>query len=317
MSSPTSCTACWILCLLLSQIVSAHGDPLSATMRKGDPRLEQCITLAALRLNVGELLEQLSAQAGVILSAEDRDGTAGEQVSVFLRDVSLGDAMDALWSLFSYKRAEWHWRRLGKEGDFRYQLQRPVAARQFATRLQKITQEEFEAQAEVILTSLRMTPEQREKFLKKYAEERLLKGDKQAQDFIHDKSVQSGMSLFAEALPANIQQSVLRGGEAIRVPVSQLSPQGQAFVHSTWTDFRGFRTRPDGTREPIPEPSWVQFRAHRPHRAQVAPVLFMDIGGIGGCGYLGGAPLENAIKQKIEDLRRKPPPTAGFRWRNW
>jgi len=123
-----------------------------------------------------------------------------------------------------------------------------------------MTQEEFETQAEVTLASLRMPPEQREKFLKKYAEERLLTEDRQAHDFIHDKSVQSGMSLFGEALPVDIRQSVLRGGEPIRVPVSQLSPQGQAFVHSTWTDFRGFRTRHDGTREPIPQPTWVQFR---------------------------------------------------------
>src|SRR5437867_123663 len=79
--------------------VAARADTLTDAMRKEDPRLEQRVSLATSRIPVGALLEKLSAQTGVRITADDRQGAGDDEVAVFLHDVPLATAMDALWSL--------------------------------------------------------------------------------------------------------------------------------------------------------------------------------------------------------------------------
>ena len=102
MLSRSVIAACGFLLTLALATPAAHAGPLSEAERKQDPRLEKRVTLLApRRYYLGELLETLSEQTGVSLSASDRDGAAGELVLVRLQDVPLFEVMNALWSLVS------------------------------------------------------------------------------------------------------------------------------------------------------------------------------------------------------------------------
>ena len=88
----------------------ALGDDLKASEARQDARLEKRVTLSEPRVWLGDLLEKLTAQTGVSLSAGDSgDGAGDPEVTVFVTGTRLKDLMSALWSLVSYRGAEWHW----------------------------------------------------------------------------------------------------------------------------------------------------------------------------------------------------------------
>jgi len=89
----------FLILFAASMTLPGASDPLTDKMRQEDSRLDKPVTLIAPRIYVGELLERLSEQMGVRLTAGEKDGAADDQVMVLLKDVPLGDAMNALWSL--------------------------------------------------------------------------------------------------------------------------------------------------------------------------------------------------------------------------
>ena len=127
-----SCFIAIGLFLALLPAFPSRADEVTAAMRKADARLQTRVTLRSPRILVGEMLERLSRQSGVTLTADADSLTGGDSVAVSLRDVPLADAMNALWSLFSYRHAEWDWRRnaiRGESGRYAYTLARPDYAR--------------------------------------------------------------------------------------------------------------------------------------------------------------------------------------------
>ena len=99
------------LSLALLPALPGRADEVTAAMRQADPRLQTRVTLCSPRILVGELLERLSKESGVALAADDESAAGSDAVTVSLQDVPLVDALDALWSLFSYKHMERDWRR--------------------------------------------------------------------------------------------------------------------------------------------------------------------------------------------------------------
>jgi hypothetical protein len=289
---------------LLSELLVAlciatcsYGDTLTEAMRKEDPRLEQRVILSAPRVYSGELLERLSALTGVSLSAGERDGAADAQLSVFLRDVPLADALDALWSLLSYRDAGWHWEREGEKGGFAYRLIRPLAAQQLAARLEQQLQANFEDEAAIKQAYLGLTPEQ-------LAEK--ARQDPKARTLVEFPRTREGLRTFSETLSPEMQQRVLRRQDVITIPVNQLSEQGRAFVKMVWSEGEHFQINPvDGSRTPTPEPDSITFFTEQSN-GMITPVLAIDIPGAGAHGYLGGRPLEMAYLRKLDDLWMLP-----------
>jgi len=88
--------------LLISLLAHpSRADEVTATMRKADTRLQTRVTLRSPHILMGELLERLSKQSGVTLTADTWSAAGSDSVTVSLRDVPLADAMNTLWSLFS------------------------------------------------------------------------------------------------------------------------------------------------------------------------------------------------------------------------
>jgi len=272
--------------LLLTAGATA-ADPITSQMRRDDPRLAQRVSLTRPRLYVAELLAELSRQTGVELVAGDvGDGAGDEQVTAILRDVPLADALDALWSLVSYRGAEWHWQRLGKEGSYRYRLLRPRAAQLLAAQMRQRIQTDFEAHAAAMLAGAFADDRTRAKM---EARDPALRG------LVESERLRAGLRLFAETLPPETRLAVLRREARPYVRGSDLSPTGQAFIRFLWDQ----ATRlPTGERLPIPEPTVVFFFVEW-FPNEIAPSLYIMPDGIGGYAYIGGVPYERVWQERI------------------
>ncbi len=292
--------AAWVvglICLLGSIATPVGSEPLSTAVRQEDERLEKQVTLAATAVYLGEFLERLSRETGISLEAgSNGDGAGDPRISVYLSQVPVGDAMNALWSLVSYKNARWHWSRTGTRGQYRYRLLRTRPAQLFGALLQQQAQADFEAHAGTMLSAVQMSPEQQRQIAAR---------NKLAGALLPDSQLRAGLSTFAQVLSPTQRAAVLRGETQVTVPVSQLPPEGQAFIKTFRSQSQVVNITPDGERRPAPEPTWVRFRARRV-TGDIAPVLFMDVEHLGGYGCLGGQPFEQEWKNQLGDLWMLP-----------
>ncbi len=282
------------LCLALLPALPGRADEVTAAMRKADPRLQTRVTLRSPRILIGELLERLSRQSGVALSADDETAAGGDAVAVSLRDVPLADALDALWSLFSYKHMEWDWRRSpvkGEQGKYAYRLARPNYARSQAERLKEQVQADFEAQAQQLFAALDMPPDQ----LKEAAKHDLL-----MDSLLDDGRVRPAMRVLAN-LPPGALTAMLRGGPSIVMPVSQLPQQSQQALEEarTWlaAKFASDHVPEEMIKKGTPVPTRIGISVSR-DPDQVAPGLYIDTG-MGSGDYFGGGYMEVPWRQKM------------------
>lgn len=289
---PTS----WAALLVL--LLAGRGDagPLTASIRRTDQRLKRTVSVKADRIYVGDLVAALAQQSGVSIACSEDDGAADDIVAVSFKGVPVADAMDSLWSLLSYREAEWQWKRTGKPERYSYRLERPLAARQLPLRLQAETEASFEQQTErLIAAALLPTPDLEE----------LARRDREAAMLVQSPRMRAGLRTVAEVLTPEQWRQAVRGGAEFEIPVTRLSQTGRAFVHSVWSSTKALRKGADGVFEPVPEPSTLTIRRDRLGN-NLAPVLFIDLEGIGAYGYSGGMPLQRDWLARLKELWRLP-----------
>ena len=284
--------------LLLASCVQAA--PVSLILRRQDPRLEKPVSCVARHIYVGELIEKLSNQSGVALTADEAGGAADVDVTVSLDHVPLGDAMEALWSLVSYQDAEWDWERIGKEGRYKYRLVQPEAARLLPNTLHDQVDKEVQAQTKNLLDALKMTPDQ----LKEAAKDDPLLAS--MADGSKDDRVRPSMNIFAD-LPPELQDSILQDHTGVVIPLSGLSPRGRRYVHDNWLADRnrgGLTKDEQGNLIPVREPQSISVSCGYSD-LKMAPSLNIDTGF--GCGDLaGGGWMEKEWRSKVSLLWLRP-----------
>jgi len=260
-------------------------------MRKADARLQTRVTLRSPHILMGELLERLSKQSGVTLTTDTWSAAGSDSVTVSLRDVPLADAMNTLWSLFSYKHMEWDWRRRavkGEAGKYTYTLTRPDYARFQAERLKEQVQTDFEAQAQKMLGALEMTPDQ----LKEAA-----KNDFLLDSFLVDGRVGPGMRVLA-SLPPETLQNILHSRQGMNIAVSELSPAALKALRESWDWEVATITKQGYSKSSmLPESDHVGINVDR-SPDMVAPSLYID-SGRGSGQIFGGSYLEAAWQKKM------------------
>ena len=247
------------LCLVMMPLLPGRADEITAAMRKADPRLQTRVTLRSPHILMGEPLERLSKQSGVPITTDGESATGGDAVAVSLPGVPLADAMDALWSLFSYRHAEWNWRRSpvkgaegkGAKGKYVYRLTRPDYARFQAKRLKEQVQADFEAQAQELLNALNMPSDQ----LKEAA-----KHDFLLNSMVVDGRVEPGMRVLA-GLPPGALTALLRGGPPITMAVSQLPPHSKQALQEARAWLAAEFARQGTSEEMIKGPCRSQLRS--------------------------------------------------------
>ncbi len=192
-----------------------------AVLRKEDKRLEQVVSADRPWVYLGELLEALSEQSGVSVTASDADGAAGEEMTAVLEAMPLADVMDNLTALLSHKGARWQWRREGdgsKGKPFVYRLMRPAnAVGAYAEAMKAQIQADFEKDAEVMIAGLDMTPEELKQKAKQHPHVEYL---------ISGKSTRMGVQAFRDGFTPEERQKIIQGLDAKVVPLKDLSPSG-------------------------------------------------------------------------------------------
>lgn len=295
----------YIVCLWITSTCSIPcfaGEGITLATRKDDPRLQTPVTLVAPRIYIADLLEKLSAQSHVAITCGLQDGAGDSPVCVRLKEVPLGDALDALWSLVGYQKAEWRWDRNGEKGAYTYHLARPLMAQRFPEYLHEQIQAEFESLCLEMMKAARMTPKERKAFLAEFLPKRLEIDKKEVALWsspLEDRTW-GGIRMFMDTFSQEQQLRILRSQESPRVNVSDLNAEGKAWVHRDWLESSPHRILSNGTTEPKPEPEKIQFHTTYSQGTHTAPA--MSIYTEGGYPYFGGTPFEKAIQKKLEAL---------------
>ncbi len=135
---------------------------ITAEMRTADARLETKIALSEPRTRLGALLEKIAKTTGIALAADRRDGTADVYVQAYCDGLPVADAMNALWSLLSYRKGELEWHAEGSKEKHSYTLGRPWRADQFARERQSWMSTAFRRHADTLLQAVDGSEAQRE-----------------------------------------------------------------------------------------------------------------------------------------------------------
>ena len=214
------CRLSLLLCVWLFA-VPGWSATITPQQRAEDKRLEHPITLNVPHIYLGEFIERLAGETGVDISMDNRDEGSGAVICAYLSRIPLGDVMDALWSLNSFRGAEWHWQRSGEAGKYRYRFMRTDSAKNLAGKLRQSIQSSFEQEAALLQVSAKLSPEERKKWMDK---------EKSEDPLLSDERVLGGIRIFGEAFPPAMQAQILRGEENPTIQVNQLSPQSQDFL---------------------------------------------------------------------------------------
>ena len=279
------------LSLILMPTVPGMADEVTAAMQRADARLQTRVTLRLPRVLVSELLERLSKQSGVPLIADDWSTAGSDSVAVSLNNVPVADAMNALWSLFSYKHMEWDWRRSpvkGEQGKYTYTLARPDYARFQAERLKEQVQADFEAQARELIGALDTPPDQ----LKEAA-----RTDKLLNSLLVDSRVRPGLRILA-SLPPETLLNLLRNQQPLSLPITELSPDLQKALQESRAWEVALASKQGHPASSVgPQSDHVSIYVGSINGI-VAPAIFIDVGR-GSGDYFGGNYLEDAWLRKM------------------
>lgn len=285
-----------------AQIERPVTEPnITAEMRHDDPRLAQRVTVWHQRIRVGELLQEISSTTHVSITAGDRDGAEDPHVAVFFRDVPLSTALNAVWSLMSYRTALWRWDRYGSAGAYTYRLVVPQNARGLRDRLNAWVQQQFEANAAKLMAACDGTDAERRAALKDlYGDPDQLGTTQTAERLWVD------IRAFKHALTPEQQKQVLRGETEIDVPMSALDPASRQRVMADWHEYAdtpvySLVAGRMVEQPPRPEPTGVHF-----HLVGYlnTPSLCLDmIASTSEAPYeIGGIPLERDYRARIRGL---------------
>ena len=189
----------------------------------GDARLDHKFTFEQRQARIGEVFDAVEKQTGIHLTVEDRDGAAGEMISVFVRDLPVADLMISVWSLVSFQRGEWRWIVTeDKQSKTReYRLIRPAIARDYSGVIDAEIKKYFEALMEANI---------RASHLNKLSSEDAAEFP-EALLSITDKETRLKERAFASLCTPQQRLQLLRGQTTLEATKSDWTPEVQAYIN--------------------------------------------------------------------------------------
>jgi hypothetical protein len=301
MKSRESWVAIVVLLCLAPALGTAQGRLDADTIRQ-DTRLDNAVSLQAPSLYVGAMLERLSKLSGVELHASENDGAADELVSIYADKVPLHEVMEALWSLLSYRQAEWKWVRSGSSDSYVYTLERPRPARELASKLRAMIQDEFEHDVRLLIQAAHAQPNERRTIIRRYVNESA-GGDQNIADWLLQPSADSvwlGLRLFA-TLSSEMQNLIMRGETEQRLLIRDLPSNVQSMAKELQAATYKRVRRADGTPVEPPTLDAVYVRVKATSNPPT-PSLWIDFGTGPGFSYAGGKTLQDRVKTKLKKM---------------
>jgi len=268
---------------------SLSGASPDAEGLRTDERLARPVTISGARLFVAEVAGELTRQTGVKIEADEGSGAADARVLVAVKDVPAWRVMDALQGLFSYKLALWRWERTEQHPTTGYRFVQTRAAQGLASRLGALAQRAFEDDAAARIEAARLSDEERAGQLNDPTPMTL------------QELRPWGARVFAECVPPDLQDAILRGERAYEIPVAGLPRWAQLFVEDTSKTVRFGTQLPDGSRHPVRPSSTIRLWADR-IGLDAVPTLWIGLEGIGSRDYFGGPRLERRFREDLQQL---------------
>lgn len=269
--------------VLLCTTSNSAAAPIPNTFVQEDPRLSKPVTVAMADAYVGEILDSLSQSAAVTLTADAQSGAPDERLAVYATGTKLVDLLNGIYSMLSYRSGEWHWSRKNFPGGYHYYLSQSAPAQRIGPVLDGQLQAQFEDHATEMLKGLSLPPDQLADFLRH---------DEVAAKLLSDDLLKQGLRVFDEELTPEMRQSVLRGQQEPMIPIDRLSEDGKKLVDAV-------AKRIIRAGEPQ-APRWIRFKLSKV-AVSVAPMMVIEVDGLGAYGYLGGPPLSQRFLSRVQD----------------
>ena len=298
------------LCLMVLYVAVLCNAPLFASditpkMRMEDPRLEKRITVVGKGTYLAELLSTITREGDVEVVIDERDELSGTRVSLSVNSVPLSDVLNAIWSLVSNRESRWAWIRKGEPGKYRYVLFPSADAKEKNRALQQYAQMAFDNYMGTMLSMARMMPQERKKNQKNLAATLFEDKEYWAKAFVDAPEIWDGVLLFAETVPPNLQQKVMRGERDFRIAVKQASPEVQERLHRIWATWYPVVQQSDGSADAAPpEPDELHFYSHSGDKSSpdMLCTLYLGLDKMGGGMSLIS---EYAIEKGLRSVIRK------------
>ena len=277
-----------LLLLFVSKIVFAdiHDAPISKAVIESDKRLGSKVDIAYEKIYIGELLEEIKSSSGIDISASDKDKMAGIPIMIYMKDKTVASVMNALWSFISYNGAVCDWKVNGTGDNAKYIFIRPKTSIDLPGKLSDDIQSEFENHAKALL-ELAKSPEGKKN------------ADTFESDFINRSSqrTRDGIATLAESLQEKDIDSLMKGKKTVTISIDQLSSKGRGFVEYAFKQASPKIVDPDtgAILQEVPFPKTIKIQVDN----SSVPCLFIEIGDMGGHGYIGGRMFMDKQLEKI------------------
>ncbi len=276
---------------------------ITLAMAKDDVRLDQKITITRPDICLGELLEQLSAQTKIDFNIDPDSTGSGVRVLVRFRDTSLREIMNALWSVVSYKNAEWAWDRHGTQGSFTYTLIKTRKSESLSPQIEAMINKKFEHYVDLTLMFSRMTPTEREARQEELYEALMWRKEMNKKFNPEQWSDDDWTTIkLLDAMLTKPELLKLINGGVLRVPLQKAPARAQELFKKI-CEQRSLSV--DGL--PQARPTEIVFDSYgrRDIASPIFPMLFIRFNGH-GTGALSGGVLELGFRKFIEELWRFP-----------
>jgi hypothetical protein len=285
-------TVTFLLCLF-PMTAASQSLPSSPIPPMKDDRLARKVTVERWKVYTGEILEEVSRQTGVKLTARETDGASGQAIAVYVHGMPLADFMENIASLLSYRGATWSWRvqsQADEQGKPVYRLEKSRAAELFPATIDDAIQKKIEADLEEAIQCLKLDPET-------LTERR--KANPELDTMLKDPRCYRNIAGFAACLTPEQRRAVLRNEKEFVFDYQKLPPDAKLYVDKEVELFRRNNPHLDNV---IPPPRTIVLHGDTFPQTSLVPSAFFGIQGIGGYAVCGGIPSERYWEDKMREL---------------
>lgn len=265
---------------------------ITEQMVQEDARLSQArVTLRVPRATLGDLLEEIRIRSGIPVSTGTLDGSQDIPVSAFCDKVEAVKVLNGLWSLLSYKEAEWEWRRTGKPGSYSYRLAMTSAASRFGPKMVDFMWATLDRHLDLLMTAAEGSDAQKQAALIG------IYGDVALYPQVKPDLLWSVGLMLKVALTPEQRRAVLHG-KTLQVPIASLDPQHRpAPLSIKDPNVVSSTTTINGVEVPRGEPTSVCFLPGG--NVHVPAILVSPDNGWMTMPAVGGTPVRVALQQRM------------------
>lgn len=210
--------------------VMPRPDILDPKARAADPRLNTVVTLDANRMCLGEVLEKISAQTEVSVSIPATDPCSGILITCHVKNLSLADFLNSLWSVVGYTNATWQITADSKRSPRTYNLLPTPKSRQLADSLNAQSDKAEQNLWNLFTKIAKLTPKERQQYVHPLAEALLMETDETAKDWLQDSQPDNDLWERVHMVETELsvdERKQLAQGATIEIPLSRMTKKHQ------------------------------------------------------------------------------------------